>query len=338
MTAAALFYLSSALNIEAEPGASDQPTSEQAPTPARQQTPPEQPSVAPQPPPAPRRRRPGKGPTRCPPSRSRPPAAPAGRGPVRHHRPAAPAAARPTGRGQAGSGTAAPALGATPYQVTNPGITRLPVPLLDMPQTVNVIPQAIIQEQDASTVEEALQYIPGITFSAGEGGQQGDGPIIRGFVARGDLFRDGIRDPGWYTRDAFSIDRVEVYKGPSAFAFGRGATGGAINYVTRLPTGAQYLEGDLDGEHGQRLPRGGRCQRQERQRVRPHPGALAGRRHADPRRDLDQALGRRAVHDLRFPAGHQGDAVLHLSGRGGRLRLRLHLSAAAGFQPADRRC
>ena len=121
---------------------------------------------------------------------------------------------------------AAAGQGATPYQVTNTGITRLPVPLIDTPQIVNVIPQQIIQEQSVSTVEDALRYIPGITFSAGEGGQQGDGPIIRGFVARGDIFRDGIRDPGWYVRDAFSIDRIEVYKGPSAFAFGRGSTGG----------------------------------------------------------------------------------------------------------------
>jgi catecholate siderophore receptor len=244
VTAAALFYLSSALNIEAEPGASDQPTSEQAPTPAQQQTPPEQPSVAPQPPssatPAPTGE---KSDVRLPTvsvetARPRPPVG----GQSASTRPAAPPPppAQPVAAAQ--SGTAAPALGATPYQVSNPGITRLPVPFLDMPQTVNVIPQAIIQEQAVSTVEQALQYIPGITFSAGEGAQQGDGPIIRGFVARGDLFRDGIRDPGWYTRDAFSIDRVEVYKGPSAFAFGRGATGGAINYVTRLPTGAQYLE------------------------------------------------------------------------------------------------
>ena len=155
---------------------------------------------------------------------------------------APPPPAQPVATNQAGSGGTNPPLGPTPYQVTNTGITRLPVPILNMPQTVNVIPQAIIQEQNATTIEQALQYIPGITFSAGEGGQQGDGPIIRGFVARGDLFRDGIRDPGWYTRDAFSIDRIEVYKGPSAFAFGRGATGGAINYVTRLPTGANYVE------------------------------------------------------------------------------------------------
>src|SRR6185436_18978893 len=107
---------------------------------------------------------------------------------------------------------------------------------------------------NATTIEQALQYIPGITFSAGEGAQQGDGPIIRGFVARGDLFRDGIRDPGWYTRDAFSIDRIEVYKGPSAFAFGRGATGGAINYVestSTVMTGNGYREVvDASGKSG----------------------------------------------------------------------------------------
>ena len=247
MTAAALFYLSGAMETEAEPAATDQTTTEQAPTPAPQQTAPAQSPAAPLAPggaaPAQAEQKSDVLPTvSVQASRPRAPAA------VRAA-PSRPVAAPPppaqpvaTDQSGSGSGSANPALGPTPYQVTNTGITRLPVPLLNMPQTVNVIPQAIIQEQNATTIEQALQYIPGITFSAGEGGQQGDGPIIRGFVARGDLFRDGIRDPGWYTRDAFSIDRIEVYKGPSAFAFGRGATGGAINYVTRLPTGAQYLE------------------------------------------------------------------------------------------------
>src|SRR5678816_3915730 len=92
-------------------------------------------------------------------------------------------------------------------------------------------------------MEDALRTVPGITFMAGEGGQQGDSPIIRGFVARGDIFRDGFRDPGWYTRDLFDVDRVEVYKGPSSFAFGRGSTGGAINNVSKLPTGQTFVEG-----------------------------------------------------------------------------------------------
>src|SRR5262245_21537450 len=234
---AALFYLSGAMDAEAQPVSDDQaPTTQQAPTPQTQQAPqptgeqPETPSPAQQS----EQPRPGEPKADVPlptvsveATRQRRPArtSPA---------PAAPAVTSPPPPATATTNTtavpSAPALGATPYQVSNTGITRLPVPIINMPQTVNVVPQQIIQEQRITTVEDALRYIPGITFSAGEGGQQGDAPIIRGFVARGDLFRDGIRDPGWYTRDAFSIDRVEVYKGPSAFAFGRGATGGAINY------------------------------------------------------------------------------------------------------------
>src|SRR6266545_2665331 len=138
----------------------------------------------------------------------------------------------------------------TGYRANTSGIGRLPVPLRDMPQTVNVVPQQVIQEQRANTIEDALRAIPGITFAAGEGGQQGDSPFIRGFVARSDLFRDGMRDPGWYTRDLFAADRVEVYKGPSAFAFGRGATGGAINTVTRLPDGKNFVEGTVTATTG----------------------------------------------------------------------------------------
>src|SRR5262249_33772628 len=209
---AALFCLSSAIKTEAEPAASDQPATEQTPPPAPQQVAPDQQQAPPGAAPAATEQKSDVTLPTVSVQASRP------RGPaVAQSAPARPIAAppppaQPDATAQAATATNPP-FGPTPYQVTNTGITRLPVPILD-------IPQAIIQEQSASTVEDVLRYIPGITFSAGEGAQQGDGPIIRGFVARGDLFRDGIRDPGWYTRDAFSIDRVEVYKGPSAFAFG----------------------------------------------------------------------------------------------------------------------
>ena len=125
---------------------------------------------------------------------------------------------------------------ATNYQVGTAGGTgRSTAPLLDTPQSVTVIPQQIIREQASSTVMDALRNVPGITFRAGEGGNQGDAPYIRGFDARNDIFRDGVRDPGWYTRDSFSIDSVEVLKGPSSFMFGRGSTGGVINLNSKWP-------------------------------------------------------------------------------------------------------
>ena len=103
----------------------------------------------------------------------------------------------------------------------------MPIPILNTPQTVNVVPQQVIQDQNASDVKDALRNVAGITFRAGEGGNQGDTPYIRGFSAQSDIFRDGIRDPGWYTRDAVRHRPVEVYKGPSSLLFGRGSTGGA---------------------------------------------------------------------------------------------------------------
>jgi len=140
------------------------------------------------------------------------------------------------------------AQGGTGYQPpANSGISRLPVPLIDTPQTVNVVTQQLAQEQGVRSMEDALRNVTGITFSAGEGGQQGDSPFIRGFTARGDIFRDGIRDPGWYTRDFFSVDRLEVYKGPSSFAFGRGSTGGTINNVSKIADGSTYMDGTLTG-------------------------------------------------------------------------------------------
>src|SRR6185437_13817059 len=136
------------------------------------------------------------------------------------------------------------------YQVSEPSLTRMPIPIIDTPQTVNVVPQQVIQDQNATNVKDALRNVAGISFRAGEGGNQGDTPYIRGFSAQSDLFRDGVRDPGWYTRDDFAIDRVEVYKGPSSFLFGRGSTGGVINLVTKTPTGENSNELMLTGNTG----------------------------------------------------------------------------------------
>lgn len=149
----------------------------------------------------------------------------------------------------AGSSSALPTIdvqeaaggGGTGYQTGQSQLSRMPVPLRDTPQTVNVVPQQVIQEQAATSVQDILRNVPGITFTAGEGGVQGENITIRGFTARNDIYRDGIRDPGWYTRDAFSIDRVEVFKGPSSFVFGRGSTGGVVNLVTKTPQQRDFL-------------------------------------------------------------------------------------------------
>ncbi|MGE0714268.1 MAG: TonB-dependent receptor [Alphaproteobacteria bacterium] len=119
------------------------------------------------------------------------------------------------------------------------------VPILDTPQAITVIPERILQEQGTTRLTDALRNVPGITLNAGEGGSQGDSLTLRGFSARGDIFRDGMRDLGSYSRDSFNIEAVEVLKGPSAVAYGRGSTGGVINQVSKSPRWSNSNEASL---------------------------------------------------------------------------------------------
>ncbi|HEY2067920.1 MAG TPA: TonB-dependent siderophore receptor [Rhizomicrobium sp.] len=112
---------------------------------------------------------------------------------------------------------------------------KLPEKILDTPQSINVIPLKVIQEQGTTNLEDALKNVPGITLNSGEGGAHGDQVNLRGFSASDDFFLDGLRDTGFYTRDAFNYQNVEVYKGPASTLFGRGSTGGVINQVSKLP-------------------------------------------------------------------------------------------------------
>ena len=117
--------------------------------------------------------------------------------------------------------------------LTSPKFTE---PLRDIPQTVTVVPASVIEAQGATTLRDVLRNVTGISIQAGEGGvPAGDNLSIRGFSARTDLFIDGVRDAGGYTRDPFNIEQVEVMKGPSSAIAGRGSTGGAINMATKAP-------------------------------------------------------------------------------------------------------
>ena len=138
----------------------------------------------------------------------------------------------------------------TSYQATSPSLNRVPTPLRDTPQTVNVVTEQVLRDQAVSTARDALRNVAGVTFRAGEGGNQGDTPYIRGFSAQSDVFRDGVRDPGWYTRDIFATEAVEVYKGPAGVLFGRGSTGGVINLTTKTAVDRNFQEYSVTGNSG----------------------------------------------------------------------------------------
>src|SRR3990170_6753803 len=122
-----------------------------------------------------------------------------------------------------------------PYVPPESSLSRIPVPLQDVPQSITIVPQKLMQERAASSFQDALRNVPGISFQAGEGGVQGNNLTLRGYNAKNDIFIDGVRDQGSYFRDIFNIEAIEVLKGPSSQYFGRGSTGGAINQVSKVP-------------------------------------------------------------------------------------------------------
>jgi catecholate siderophore receptor len=91
-----------------------------------------------------------------------------------------------------------------------PSLVILSDKLQKTPQTVDVIPQQVLHEQGVTTLQEALKNVPGITLNSGEGGAHGDTVNLRGFPANDDFFLDGLRDTGFYTRDAFDLESLEV--------------------------------------------------------------------------------------------------------------------------------
>jgi catecholate siderophore receptor len=139
----------------------------------------------------------------------------------------------------------------SPYIVPESSLSKFPLPLQDIPQSITIVPEKLIQEQFGTTLRDALRNVPGITVAAGEGGgAQGDVFLLRGFNARNDTYLDGVRDSGSYFRDSFNLDSVEVLKGPSSTFFGRGSTGGVINQVSKRPRLDPSYDGILSSGAG----------------------------------------------------------------------------------------
>lgn len=132
----------------------------------------------------------------------------------------------------------------TGYKAEKASSPKLTQPLKDLPRSVTVISESVIKDQGATTLRDVLRNVSGISMAAGEGGvPAGDNLTVRGFSARTDIFIDGVRDIGGYTRDPFNVGSVEVFKGPSSAYSGRGSTGGSINLVSKQPQRENFVAG-----------------------------------------------------------------------------------------------
>ncbi len=119
--------------------------------------------------------------------------------------------------------------------VTRTGIAKGNQALKDIPQTVTVMTEKLMDERNLDDFREVLKTTAGVTFMAGETGEED--VRMRGFSLgqAGDIYVDGLRDAPLIERDTFNLDRVEVLKGSASMLFGKGSTGGVVNQVNKQP-------------------------------------------------------------------------------------------------------
>ncbi len=122
--------------------------------------------------------------------------------------------------------------------------------LRDIPQSVTVLTEKLIEDRRVDTLKQALHQTGGVTFMAAEGGEEDI--RLRGFslAASGDIYVDSLRDPAFYDRDTFSYERVELLRGSASMLFGRGSTGGVVNQVQKQAFLADANEVSFTGGSG----------------------------------------------------------------------------------------
>ena len=127
------------------------------------------------------------------------------------------------------------------------GGTFVDVPVRELPATLTIVTQDLIQERGITTALDALELVPGMNIWPDTGWI----PAVdaRGFSTTSSgisISYDGIRPnsvpQSGRPLDAFLIDRVEVLKGPASLMSGEGAAGSNINYVTKEPKKDLFID------------------------------------------------------------------------------------------------
>jgi iron complex outermembrane recepter protein len=128
--------------------------------------------------------------------------------------------------------------------------SKTDTPLLETPQSISVITRDRLDDQGAQTLQDALRYSAGVRADAFGYDNRGDWAYIRGtsFVQ----YQDGLKALfGNYNNtrpDPYTLERVEVVRGPASVLYGQGGFGGLVNVVSKRPQA--QTQADITAEIG----------------------------------------------------------------------------------------
>ena len=117
--------------------------------------------------------------------------------------------------------------------------TRTNTPLRDVPQSIQVIPQKVIEDQGVTRIGDAVRNVSGVTPQR-DRSNASDRFNIRGFdnsrILRNGFGTGNIAGTGDARNISPSVvERIEVLKGPASVLYGQAQPGGVVNYVTKKP-------------------------------------------------------------------------------------------------------
>jgi iron complex outermembrane recepter protein len=125
---------------------------------------------------------------------------------------------------------------------------RIPVPIHDIPRSVEVITRQVMEDQKVIRMNDALRNVSGTFESQSQGGRGGEF-MIRGFASSLNVFKNGFRDDSTFgsrsSRDVINLESIEVIKGPPSYLYGRSDPGGLINQITKAPLKSPYYSAEM---------------------------------------------------------------------------------------------
>ncbi|MEM8780209.1 MAG: TonB-dependent siderophore receptor, partial [Cyanobacteria bacterium P01_G01_bin.49] len=143
------------------------------------------------------------------------------------------------------------------YRVDNATTaTKTDTPLRDIPQSVQIVPQQVIEDRKPRNLTEAVETVSGVVDGGNHFGTPSGARIIRGFSqgfndVSSNNYRNGFRDSGYFSLTGVgTIERVEVLKGPGSVLFGATEPGGIVNVITKQPSSESSYK--LEFEAGNR--------------------------------------------------------------------------------------
>jgi iron complex outermembrane receptor protein len=128
--------------------------------------------------------------------------------------------------------------------------TKTNTPLLQVPQSVQVVDQSVIQDQRDFEIADVLHNVSGVVkTNTTVTGVPGSEFIMRGFQldANTNYLRDGARFSSYGLSDTADIEQIEIIKGPASALYGRGDAGGIVNLISKKPVARQLVTLEFTG-------------------------------------------------------------------------------------------